>query len=267
MVNSKQIVRFEEIVLEVEPNGQYEWIMNSSTVAAGYGIAESSLRSTKSRNESEIIEGKHFITVANCNSNPRNGIAHNHVFWTKRGVVRLGFFIKSARGKAFRDWAEDLIIAGAEKQPNFDIPRTLPDALRKYADSKENEERLLIENQKKESAIRKQEAVIEYLEPLAIIGKSYELQDGSVPLGTFAPIIGYGQNTLFERLRADKILISKGVRHNQPYAQYRDWFEVKPMEIKTGPRAGKPYWQTQVTMKGQTRLIKLYQKPIVHANN
>lgn len=30
--------------------------------------------------------------------------------WTKRGIVRLGFFIKSERAKMFRDWAEDLVI-------------------------------------------------------------------------------------------------------------------------------------------------------------
>ena len=30
--------------------------------------------------------------------------------WTKRGIVRLGFFVKSERAKMFRDWAEDLVI-------------------------------------------------------------------------------------------------------------------------------------------------------------
>ena len=30
--------------------------------------------------------------------------------WTKRGIIRLGFFIKSDRARLFRDWAEELII-------------------------------------------------------------------------------------------------------------------------------------------------------------
>ena len=35
---------------------------------------------------------------------------YKKTLWTKRGIVRLGFFIKSDRAKLFRDWAEDLVI-------------------------------------------------------------------------------------------------------------------------------------------------------------
>ena len=37
------------------------------------------------------------------------------VLWTKRGIVRLGFFIKSERARMFRDWAEDLVINKVEE--------------------------------------------------------------------------------------------------------------------------------------------------------
>ncbi len=42
-------------------------------------------------------------------------IKHNATLWTKRGIIRLGFFIKSNRAKQFRDWAEDLIIFATEQ--------------------------------------------------------------------------------------------------------------------------------------------------------
>ena len=67
--------------------------------------------------EDELIENKHFISVQNVNANPRMGIPHTSTLWTKRGVTRLGFFIKSEQAKRFRDWAEDLVIKETTPQP------------------------------------------------------------------------------------------------------------------------------------------------------
>jgi len=96
--------------LPVIPDAQNEWILKTEFVADAYGIASNSLRSTRKRHTAELIEGKHFITVANCNGNPRAGYSHVNTFWTKRGVIRLGFFIRGPRAKRFRDWAEDLVL-------------------------------------------------------------------------------------------------------------------------------------------------------------
>ena len=40
----------------------------------------------------------------------RDSLQNKQILWTKRGIVRLGFFIKSERAKMFRDWAEDLVV-------------------------------------------------------------------------------------------------------------------------------------------------------------
>jgi hypothetical protein len=95
--NQQQLLietQFEELNIYVRPDETHEWLMETKLVAEGYGVSESTLRSTKNRHQEELIEGKHFISVANCNANPRGGIAHIQTFWTKRGVIRLGFFIK-----------------------------------------------------------------------------------------------------------------------------------------------------------------------------
>ena len=50
--------------------------------------------------------------------------------WTKRGVVRLGFFIKTSKAKQFRDWAEDYIIERAKEEPQTPkLPTTYLEAL------------------------------------------------------------------------------------------------------------------------------------------
>ena len=119
----------EGVTVNVLPNEAYEYVMTSKEVAHGYGVTDYSIRVTKLRHSDELIEGKHFITaVTICNTDLPKQLrcAHNAIMWTKRGIVRLGFFIKSERAKLFRDWAEELVIEKVEQhrqQTLFDVQR------------------------------------------------------------------------------------------------------------------------------------------------
>lgn len=105
-------IQFQDINLEVIPNGQHDWLLESALVAQGYGISTSSLRSTKSRNEDELQEGVHYVlqnaTIANGGKKPK-------IFWTKQGVTTLGFFINSDKAKQFRKWAAALVLKVMER--------------------------------------------------------------------------------------------------------------------------------------------------------
>jgi len=103
----------EGVTVNVLPNEQHEYLMTTKEVASGYGISEYTLRRHKMEQSSELQEGKHFVTAVQYLNGDQQGalkIPHNSTLWTKRGIVRLGFFIKSERAKLFRDWAEELII-------------------------------------------------------------------------------------------------------------------------------------------------------------
>jgi phage antirepressor YoqD-like protein len=105
-------------------------LLSSKDVAEGYGLSASGLRNTKSRHSDELEEGKHFITVPNRDANPRAGIPHFEICWTKKGVIRLGFLIKTPLAKQFRDWAEDFIIKKSEeKAESIKLPTTYLEAL------------------------------------------------------------------------------------------------------------------------------------------
>lgn len=99
-------IQFQDINLEVIPDKGHEWVLDSAMVAEGYGITESALRKQKSRNAEDLIEGKHWVGQ----NVPTSSGVQNKTFWTKKGVIRLGFFVKSEKAKQFRDWAEDLIL-------------------------------------------------------------------------------------------------------------------------------------------------------------
>ena len=73
----------------------------------------------QSRHNEELVEGKHFVKGVTIRHTLVKGAQPHQVFWTKRGVVRLGFFIKSQQAKLFRDWAEELIIKLDEQKNLF----------------------------------------------------------------------------------------------------------------------------------------------------
>jgi anti-repressor protein len=110
--------------------------------------------------------------------------------------------------------------------------------------------------------VKKVFEVVEGLKPHAQIGVNFAVKEGSVSVGTFAPTVGMGQNQLYKRLREDGILISQGERYNEPYAQYREWFDVKPGQIDEGPKKGMVYYKTKITVAGQMALIRKYGRPL-----
>lgn len=122
-------VRFEDVDLAVRPNVDHEWLLTTAEAAAGLGVSESSVYMTKTRRATELVEGRHFITVADLSTSDgtltiREG-GPARTLWTKRGVVRLGFWARSARAKRFRDWAEDLIVQSDTSTPGTAV--ALPD--------------------------------------------------------------------------------------------------------------------------------------------
>lgn len=107
-----------DLTVRVIPNKEYEFLMTTSEVAQGYGVSKYAVRMNMLRNKEEILEGTHFIKgVTICNTLP-NAQPHA-VYWTKRGVIRLGFAMRSQRAKLFRDWAENLIIKLDEQADLF----------------------------------------------------------------------------------------------------------------------------------------------------
>jgi prophage antirepressor-like protein len=106
--------KYEEETLEIEltKNQEHEFILSTIDVAKGYGVSESNIRETKRVHKDELKENVHFLFL----EVETNGGKQRKLFWTKRGVIRLGFFIKSERAKKFRDWSENLIIDVIENE-------------------------------------------------------------------------------------------------------------------------------------------------------
>lgn len=131
-----------ELAVNVLPNLEHEFLMTTKEVAHGYGTSDYVIRKTKERHDFELIEGKHyFIAGTFCHGEMQ--LPHNAVLWTKRGIVRLGFFIKSERAKLFRDWAEDVIIQTLENGENFLQPVPVLPAPKKRNHNRLTQDRMI----------------------------------------------------------------------------------------------------------------------------
>ena len=93
----------KDLKISVIRNENHEYIMSTNDVALGFAVEPSTIRSVKHRKSDELKENEHFVTVAKCNGGTM-------LHWTKKGVIRLGFFLKGERAKFFRDWAEKVIL-------------------------------------------------------------------------------------------------------------------------------------------------------------
>ena len=107
------LIIFEDVEIEIVEDNKFIFTQTTSEVAKAYfGEPQNSkqaelfskqIRQTRLNNKQEFIENKHFFYTYD-NKNRKT------IVWTKNGIVRLGFFIKSERAKKFRDWAEDYIV-------------------------------------------------------------------------------------------------------------------------------------------------------------
>lgn len=122
--NVKQVINLQVtdgLTVAVIQNQTYEFLMLSKDVGLGYGVSAGNIRNQMFRNQDDFLEGRHFVKgVSLTNTLPNT--QPNAVFWTKAGIVRLGFFIKSERAKLFRDWAENVILQAITPP----LPKNLP---------------------------------------------------------------------------------------------------------------------------------------------
>lgn len=136
--------------IEVQPDVEHEWLLSTKDVAEGYGLSDRGIRLVKERHSVELVEGKHWVKEQNV---PKLG-GRPSIMWTKRGVVRLGFFIKTPMAKEFRDWAEDYIVNERAPKAQKEVRLTPAEMLLQQA-------QLMLEMERKTSELDKRVVQLE----------------------------------------------------------------------------------------------------------
>lgn len=110
----------DDLSVTIIPHNSREWLMTTTEVANAYGVSKSTIWSHHSNHAAEFVEGQHFIKGLE-NFKGLSNQQPTQVYWTKAGVIRLGFHIKSDRARMFRDWAEQVILAVTA--PKVSLPK------------------------------------------------------------------------------------------------------------------------------------------------
>ena len=131
-----------ELAVNVIPNQNYDYVMTTKEVAHGYGVSPQNIREHQRCND-DFVEGKHFVKGNSFSDTLGKNAQPHQIFWTKRGVIRLGFFVKSEQAKLFRDWAEDVIIQTLENGENFLQPVPVLQAPKKRNHNRLTQDRMI----------------------------------------------------------------------------------------------------------------------------
>lgn len=170
------------------------------------------------------------------------------------GLYNLVMASRKPEAKEFRRWVTHEILPSIRKYGsyNMNIPRTLPDALKLYANEIE--------------AHNKTKALVEEQKPKVLFADAVNASHTSILVGDLAKLLrqnglDIGQNRLFERLRQEGYLIKqKGESYNMPTQRSMDMklFEVKESTF-TNPDGSTHITKTpKVTGKGQIYFTNRY---------
>jgi len=104
-----QMTMTNGVTVDVFPNEQHGYLVKTKDLASIHGLTVKAVLTSKYRNISELVEGLHYVSRVEHAEKSKN-VRRNQLFWTKRGIIRFGFYIQSKEQALwFRDWAEEII--------------------------------------------------------------------------------------------------------------------------------------------------------------
>lgn len=170
------------------------------------------------------------------------------------GLYSLVLSSRKPEAKEFKRWITHDVLPTLRRTGSYslNIPKTLPEALRAYADEVEQH--------------NKTKALVEAQRPKVLFADAVSTSDTDILIGDLAKLLnqnGYaiGQNRLFEQLRNEGFLISrKGGSYNMPTQRAMEMglFRVKETAITHSDGRVSLNKTPKVTGKGQLYFINRY---------
>lgn len=181
--------------------------------------------------------------------NPEKSIVNEY------GLYSLVLSSRKPEAKEFKRWITHDVLPALRRTGSYslNIPQTLPEALRAYADEVEQH--------------NKTKALVEAQRPKVIFADAVSTSDTDILIGDLAKLLNQnghniGQNRLFERLRKEGYLISrKGNSYNTPTQKAMELglFRIKETAITHANGRTTINKTPKVTGKGQLYFINRYE--------
>jgi anti-repressor protein len=175
-------------------------------------------------------------------------------FINEPNLYKCIFQSQKPEAKKFQNWIFEEVIPEIRKTGNYGLPKSLPEALRLYADKVEQKEKL------------RQQITAD--KPKVLFADAVSVSDGAILIGELAKIlkgngVEIGQNRLFERLRQDGFLIKRQrTDYNAPTQKSMELglFKIKETAITHSDGHVTVNKTTKVTGKGQQYFVSYFLK-------
>lgn len=192
------------------------------------------------------------IEVQNSRGQMRQTVCVN-----ESGLYDVILDSRKSEAKEFRRWITSEVIPSIRKHGAYltseKIEEVLlnPDTIIQIAQNLKEEKQARLEAEAKleleAEARRVAQEEVEANKPKVDAFDALIAKGESEMVGTVGKTLGIGQNKLFQFLRDEEILISKGQRKNIPYQKYAKHFDVKQRLVKTWD--GKEIYQATTYVK------------------
>lgn len=268
--NNKEMRKGEDNMIEIFKNEEFGEIrtltINNEPYFVGKDVASILGYSNSSKAVSTHVDDEDKILKMIAHSQNGNMVKTQTALINESGLYSLILSSKLPTAKKFKRWVTSEVLPSIRKHGAYMTEETIekaitnPDFLIKLATElkHEKEQRKLLEEEKKINA------------PKVIFADAVSVSDTNISIGSLSKLlkqngINVGRNRLFEWLRENKYLISKGSDKNMPTQRSMEQglFEVKEGTIGTPNGEVKLTKTTMVTGKGQqyfiNRILKAFE--------
>lgn len=167
------------------------------------------------------------------------------------GLYSLVLRSRKPEAKTFKRWITHEVLPSIRKTGGYGRPNLAEIGRRELA------ELIIAEADRADAA----EKALAEAAPKIEAHDEYMSSEGCYSMATAAQMLGFGQNTLYARLRDEHILIAGGRRHNTPYQQYLHHFKVAAHTFRDDDGVDHASYTTYVRNTGVEFLRKVLKMP------
>lgn len=196
----------------------------------------------------EFVEGQDYITIS---KNLENGGRSIEYVFKLEPAKEIAMVENNEKGKQIRRYFINVEEKYRKQVEQFQVPQTFADALRLAAEQWESNQKLL--------------TAIEEQKPKVIFAEALQISENTILIGELAKMlkqngINVGQNRLFDQLRNDGYLGTKGEYYNLPTQKSMELklFEIKTSTVNNPDGSVRVTKTTKVTGKGQVYFVNKF---------
>jgi len=120
-------VEFQDVELHFIVDEKHQWLITLKELSLAFDVPLNKIIEVQSEHEADLVEGKHFIfdSIESKYWDDKT----KRLLWTKKGVMRLAFWLNNARVIDAIDFFEELQFNAVQKETHEKIYNEVEEAL------------------------------------------------------------------------------------------------------------------------------------------